>query len=230
MAQTSTKKESNETNKAMLDNLQKKNEAKRKRLQNRMDRKLRAVQRKKEKQDEKEALEAQEIMMIQFDKEMAKHHEEARIFFPKEEEWKECINPMNDNLQVSHPSIAALQTAKSSISGTLSKEQCNQSDSDTPDARLAAGTESVTAAEAWMLLNEHISSLRDTNDKIQDNTADSYDSDSTRVAGTKSINNNHPLTGYKKATTTATIFCKAKILINQSENPTSVMVKTLGSY
>ena len=88
--------------------------------------------------------------------------------------------------------------------------------------------ETVSKAEARMLLNEHIMSMNNV-EKVTREQAE-YDSDSTTRAGRINRQQKNSLNGYKVPKTANVIYCKAKILIKQSESPTSSMIKVLGSF
>ena len=236
MTRNTRRRMKKETQEEIMDKLRNKNEMKRKRLHNKMEKRIKVMQRKKEMHDEEEAKEEQEKMRKEFEEEMAKHDEEARIFYPDEKEWQDYLNQVNVGLKKTHPSIAALQSAESScmIGEQGTDIQADESegsqdvDEDSDVKSDEIDRETVSRAEARKLLNEHIASVNEVDKTLTDQ--DMYDSDSTTLAGRHSRKQKNPLNGYKVPKTTTIVYCKAKILIKQSENPTSSMIKVLGSY
>ena len=238
MARKTTRNRKNsETEEEMLDKLRKKSELTRKRLLNKIERKMKALQKRKALKEEEEVKEEEERMKKEFTKEMIKHDQEAKIFYPNEEEWKNYIKQANVGLQNTHPSVVALQTADSSLqyNTTSHYEESNISEVDNnqslgDDEESEPEVEPVSTLEAKKLLDAHIRSMN-ANKKVEEEIKESsYDSDTTTLAGGTNRNKEKSLNGYKVPPTKHVIYCKAKILVKQSENPTSSMAKTLGSY
>ena len=137
MGPTSKSIPKEESSDEMFTRLKKKSEAKRKRLQNKAERRLQGLQKKRVLQDEKEEKELEIRLKAELEEELAKMDEDAKEFYPDHTEWESYVQQMNDKLKTSNPSIAALKTEYSSMSNINDESESEEEDNiDESDARI----------------------------------------------------------------------------------------------
>ena len=218
MTQSSHSRASSESVEEITTKTKKKSEARRKRLLKKMERDIKAIQHKKDLNDEEEEKAEEARLRLEFAKEMKQHDEDAREFFHNEDEWKIYVGEMNQKLQVTSPVLQARQTPKSSFDANLSDDESETS-------------MVLDKTEARTLLETHILSKASKKTTTSDS---SNDSDDTNVAGCSSKKVRTPvrktLTNLTSTGVKHVVYCKAKILVKKSDTPTKTMVKTFGAF